>query len=485
MTRRTFFSSTLVAAAAQSPSRREPISLGSRRELLVDNYLVDAIRGDGALRLATPVDAGPALVLDRPWEGSFCGYSTVLQPAPNLYRLYYRGLPESGQDGNNAEVTCCAESTDGIRWTKPQLELFPRAGVARTNIVLADSAPFSHNFCPFLDTRAGVPAPERWKAVAGVHKTGLFGFVSADGLRWRKTSETPIVPPQTAYAFDSQNVAFYSGHEKQYVLYYRTWRKIGSINYRWVSRAVSPDFATWTRTGEMTYGDAPPEHLYTNQTAAYFRAPHLYLGICARFLPGRQVLTPEQAAQLRVDPKYFQDCSDAVFVTSRGGNTYTRTFLDAFLRPGVGLENWVSRSNYPALNLVPTGPAAMSFYVNRNYGQPTAYLRRYELRLDGFASFRAGYRGGELVTHPVTMDGAQLELNYATSAAGGLRVELQDAEGKALPGYSLADAADRVGDEIEGVYRWKAGADVSALRGRALRIRFALKDADLYAFRFR
>jgi hypothetical protein len=236
----------------------------------------------------------------------------------------------------------------------------------------------------------------------------------------------------------------------------------------------------------MTYGDAPAEHLYTNQTSAYFRAPHLYLGICARFMPKRQVLTPEQAAELRVDPKYFQDCSDAVFVTSRGGNTYTRTFLDAFLRPGVGFENWVSRSNYPALNIVQTGPSTMSFYVNRNYGQPTAYVRRYELRLDGFASFHAGYGGGELLTRPLRMDGSRLELNYSTSAAGGLRVELLDAStGKPLPGYALADATDRIGDEIEGVYRWKTGEDLSALRGRPLRMRFVLKDADLFAFRFR
>jgi hypothetical protein len=484
MTRRTLFSTMLSAAAASAQQSREPIDIGSRRELFVDRHLIEAIRGEGALRLATPVDAGPALALDRLWEGAFCGYSTVLQPAPNLYRLYYRGLPLSGQDGDNGEVTCCAESADGIRWTRPQLDLFPRPDAPRNNIILAGAAPCSHNFCPFLDTRPVVASSERYKAVAGVNKSGLFGFVSADGLRWRKTSEQPILPPQAAYAFDSQNVAFYSEREQQYVLYYRTWRKIGATNYRWVSRAVSADFANWTRAGEMTYGDAPAEHLYTNQTSAYFRAPHLYLGICARFLPGRQVLTPEQATQLRVDPKYFQDCSDAVFVTSRGGNTYTRTFLDAFLRPGVGFENWVSRSNYPALNVVPTGLATMSFYVNRNYGQPTAYLRRYELRLDGFASFHAGYQGGELLTQPFTMQGSQLELNYSTSAAGGLRVEILDAAGTPLPGFSLADATDRVGDEIEGTYRWKGVSDLSALRGRPLRLRFVLKDADVFAFRF-
>jgi hypothetical protein len=151
----------------------------------------------------------------------------------------------------------------------------------------------------------------------------------------------------------------------------------------------------------------------------------------------------------------------------------------------VGFENWVSRSNYPALNVIQTGPAMMSFYVNRNYGQPTAYLRRYELRLDGFASLHAGYSGGEMITRPLLFSGSQLELNYATSAAGSVRIELQDSAGKALPGFSLADSPELIGDEIERVFAWKSGLNLNSLRGQTVRIRMALKDADVFAFRFR
>jgi len=143
----------------------------------------------------------------------------------------------------------------------------------------------------------------------------------------------------------------------------------------------------------------------------------------------------------------------------------------------LGLENWVSRSNYPALGLVQTGPAAMSFYVNRNYGQTSAYLRRYELRLDGFASAHAGYGGGELVTAPFTYTGTRLELNYATSAAGSVRVFLETAEGAAL-----AESREVIGDEIaqSGLFARSLGE----WQGRAVRLRFALRDADLFAYRF-
>lgn len=235
----------------------------------------------------------------------------------------------------------------------------------------------------------------------------------------------------------------------------------------------------------MTFGDVPPEHLYTNQTAPYFRAPHIYIGVCARFMPGRQIVSTEQAAALGVDPGYYKDCSDAVVITSRGGAAYSRTFMEGFIRPGLGLANWVSRSNYPALNLVQTGPATMSLYVNRNNGQPTACLHRYELRLDGLASLSAGYSGGELITKPFTFEGSRLELNFSTSAPGGVRVELQDAAGQPLPGYTLDDARELIGDEIERTCSWRGGESVAALRGQPVRLRFVLKDADVFSFRFR
>jgi hypothetical protein len=158
--------------------------------------------------------------------------------------------------------------------------------------------------------------------------------------------------------------------------------------------------------------------------------------------------------------------------------------MDAILRPGVGMENWVSRSNYPSLNLFQTGPATMSFLVNRNYGQPTAYLRRYDLRLDGFASAHAGYDGGHLTTRPVLFAGSRLELNYSTSAAGSVRVELLDVAGSPLPGFTLEDSRELIGDEIDRTYQWRSGTDLSALRGKPVRIRFHLKDADIYAYRF-
>ena len=127
----------------------------------------------------------------------------------------------------------------------------------------------------------------------------------------------------------------------------------------------------------------------------------------------------------------------------------------------------------------------MSIYVNQDYAQPTAHLRRYSMRLDGFASLRAGYEGGEMLTRPLSFSGRRLDVNFATSAAGGLRVEFQTADGQPIPGFTADDCREQIGNEIERRVAWQAGSDVSSLAGKPIRIRFVLKDADLFSFRFR
>jgi hypothetical protein len=471
--------SLAVAAASQDVPAR-PIEIGSRLEPFVDHSLIGRMEGT-RLALHPPREEAVALEFDKPWEGRFCGYCTVIHDG-SRYRLYYRGHPVANGDGAADEVTCYAESTDGKRFTRPNVGLYEVHGTRENNVVLAQAAPVTHNFSPFLDARPGVPADERYKALGGTRQTGLIPFASADGLRWRRLSEKGVI---TAGAFDSQNVAFWSVAEGQYVCYFRVFKRIGNTGYRWISRTTSKDFLTWTPPVEMSFGDAPPEHLYTNQTSPYFRAPHIYLSTAARFFPGRQVLTEEQARAINVDPGYFKDTSDAVLMTTRGGDRYDRTFLEGFIRPGIGPGNWVSRTNYPALNIVQTGPDEMSLYVQQNYGQPTARLRRYSMRLDGLASVQAPYAGGEMVTRPFTFRGSRLVLNFATSAAGGIRVEFQDPSGTPLPGFTLADARETIGNEIEREVAWKAGPDVSSLAGKPVRARFVMKDADLYSLRFR
>ena len=89
------------------------------------------------------------------------------------------------------------------------------------------------------------------------------------------------------------------------------------------------------------------------------------------------------------------------------------------------------------------------------------------------------------LTRPFRFSGSRLSLNFATSAGGGIRVELQDGDGKTLPGYGLDDCRELIGNEIDRSVLWKGvGSDVSGLAGRVVRARFVMRDADLYSLRF-
>jgi len=112
-------------------------------------------------------------------------------------------------------------------------------------------------------------------------------------------------------------------------------------------------------------------------------------------------------------------------------------------------------------------------------------LRRYAIRTDGFVSVHAGYDGGEALTRPFVFDGKKFVINYASSAFGSLRVEIQDAGGKALEGYRLDQCPLIYGDEIEHTVTWDGGSDVARLSGDPVRLRFVMRDADLYSLQFK
>jgi len=422
------------------------LNVGSRLELLVDHYLIDRMKNT-ELQLHRPQ-------LSTSVNQPFCNYATVIKDG-DIYRMYYR-RGTSAYDGDPRETYCYAESRDGIHWTRPSLRLFEVNGTRDNNVFLANTSWFAHNFTPFLDSRSGVSREQRFKALAGVHKGGgLFAFVSGDGIHWKKLRDEPVIT-SSDFAFDSQNVSFWSESEGCYVCYFRTW-KTPQGRLRTISRTTSRDFVNWSEAAPMN-PNAAGEHLYTNGTHPYFRTPHLYVALPTRFLPNRG------------------NSTDIMFMTSRGGNRYDRTFMEAFIRPGLDPERWGNRANYAALNVVPTAPAELSIYVRD---------LRYVLRTDGFASLNAPYTGGEMVTKPLQFTGEELVINFATSAAGGIRVEIQRSDGEPIPGYNLSDCHQIIGDRIERIVRWESGSDVSELAGQPIRLRFVMKDADLYSLRFR
>ena len=147
---------------------------------------------------------------------------------------------------------------------------------------------------------------------------------------------------------------------------------------------------------------------------------------------------------------------------------------------------------YQAWGLVETkssiedAPPEISLYASERTRQDTgAILRRYSLRVDGFVSLHAPLAGGEVVTKPFIFKGSSLFLNVSTSAAGSVRVEIQDVNGQSIEGFALENNHEVYGDDLDRLVSWEGNADLSVLEGKPVRLRFEIKDADLYSFVFR
>ena len=152
---------------------------------------------------------------------------------------------------------------------------------------------------------------------------------------------------------------------------------------------------------------------------------------------------------------------------------------------------WGNRCNYIWYGLIetasdlPGNPTEYSIFSCEHYYMEGAVnLRRFTYRPDGFVSVNAPFRGGEILTKPITFDGTCLLLNVSTAAAGSVRVGIQDEDGKPIEGYGAADCHEIYGDEIERAVTWRDRADLSSVTGKPVRLLFVLKDADLFSIRF-
>ena len=473
------------------------LDIGNRRELFVDDYLIERMSGGAELRMHNPTPREIAIEFDQPWEGALCDYVTVFQDG-DRYRMYYRGshviYVQGGYTEPHPSVTCYAESKDGVHWTKPELGLFEFKGSKKNNIILTPDVvgKATHNFCPFLDTRPGVPASERYKALGGVSTgTGLHAFVSADGIRWKQISGDSVMPRGP---FDSQNLAFWDSVRGEYRAYFRDFR-----NGRDISTATSKDFRTWEEVVWIEYSPGRGSELYTNQIIAYHRAPHILLGFPTRYLDrgwseSMRALPQLEFRKIRASKVRREGTAltDGMFMSSRDGRHF-RIWPESFVRPGLRTRNnWFYGDNYQNWGLIETrshiedAPNELSMFLSEGYGQGnTTTYRRYTIRIDGFVSVQARMSGGELLTKPLVFKGTELELNFSTSIAGSIRVEMQTDYGTPIEGFALANCPEIFGDTLERVVSWKGGSDVSKLAGKPVRLRLVMKDADLYSIRFR
>ena len=481
------------------------IVAGDGKHFFIDQRYFDRASG---VRLCTnpPYQSpGPVLRPDSPWEElGICGYNTVIRESENNFRMWYgaqliAGLPQEG-----AIRLCYAESEDGIAWRKPRLDLVTFQGSRANNIVAPlDERQSMQGATVYIDERA--PAEERYRLwskyrptdaeVAAGAKPGLWAMHSPDGLHWTYDENQPNPPGQKC---DTQNVFFWDDQYGCYVGYTRvreTQRRDEAADawdggkYRSVGRITSPDFKTWSESTRIvleadsvdlgaplppTRVDRPQLDFYTNAAFKHPEAADVYF-----MLP---------AAYHHWEANDHPATMDVKLLTSRDGILWNRHGdREPFIRRGL--------DGSPSGGMVMANPWPVDvdaetwiYYAGRGHthnqterdGSNTGLFRAV-LRRDGFVSADTGLSGGEFTTPPLAVEGHALELNVDCGAAGWLLAELQDAEGRAVPGYALKDCPTVTANAIRHKVTWAGGRIPST---GPIRLRLVSRATKLYTFRF-
>ena len=495
------------------PSRSGPtLNIGSELQLFIDDYIVEKTSGNIKYELHHPEAREIAIEHDAPWEGSGSSFHSVFKDG-DTYRMYYSAWDFTIKQGKVTDDShpynlCYAESNDGITWHKPNLGLVAFNGSKDNNILmisgkLGDVYPDLGHPSVFKDANPDAPADAKYKALirdwspaSGMR--GMLAFKSPDGIHWTLMHEKAVL---TDGAFDSQNLAFWDEYKKEYRAYWRYMA--GKEAIRSIRTARSKDFINWTDQHDLYYGNKAPEtQLYTNVIKTYYRAPQMVIGFPVRYVSRKWSASHRQLPdlanrELRAtgEERFGTALTESLVMSSRDRVNFKR-WEEAFLRPGIERTGtWNYGQQYIAWSMVetasalPGAPPEISLYAVEGFWgtieKGKDVLRRYTIRQDGFVSVNAPMSGGEIVTKPFLFTGKNLLLNFSSSAAGEIKAELQDKNGKPLSGFSADDCEPVFGDTIERTVFWKSGADLSKLKGKTVKLRFVLKDADLYAFRFR
>jgi len=482
------------------------------REVCWDTCIVDTMEGAVRLQMHRPEKKNVALVCNGVWENIYCGWPGVLKVG-DTYRLYYRTW---GNADERKEGFCVAFSEDGKTFEKRELALYELGGTMQNNVFFADRSRSVDNFSVHYDENPDCPPDEKFKGLSLVfHRpplkqkdgsdlwTELGYYKSADGIRFEfvRILDVPGV-------FDTYNVVFWDKEAEEYKMYIRDFHnKDGSrssyeptaameVAYRDIRYTHSKDFVHWSAPEIIQFSDgiANLQH-YTNQIYKYPRAEHMFIGVPARYkkpelddrnfhyLPqwngGRKKL-------LEAGRREGAVVTDCVLITSRDGFHFDRC-NEAFLAPEMENEsNWRYGEGYTSYRTVETvsdqNPAVteLSFYMPEGERRTKeTRMIRYTLRLDGYFSWHGDYAAGTVTTKPVVFEGDSLEINFATSALGHVRIVLCDEDENALDGY---DSGELFGNSLSRQVEFEK--PLANLSGKPVRLKIELKDADLYSFAF-
>ena len=487
----------------ERPPEVIPIDLG--RQLFVDDFLISATTLERRFGRPEIHPSSPVLVPATPHEldRGQCPMAAPFNdglwydPADRLYKLWYL----SGW----MSTTALATSGDGLEWERPELDVEPG-----TNLVWPRRPTYGRDGCAvWLDPHAADPE-QRYKMFqfyrAGDPRAGRGeeGWLqtSRDGIHWSKPVITTPVGDNTSFFHNPFRGKWCMSVRRSYEVIGADGR---SDSTRMRVYTESDDFldgAVWNRDRDEVWwqrtdhADLPdptrPDHLVALYDLNVTPYESLLIGLFAIFRgPENDICRAEGVPKLM----------DLELGYSRDGFHFSRPDRTPFLASSRRTGHWNRAYLHAAGGLCVVVGDELRFYfagfsgesptlgpgqagehgINKHRMYAGASTGLATLRRDGFAAMAADAEPGSLTTRPLSFSGAHLFVN-AACADGELRVEVLDARGEVVPGYSAADCVPLAGDSTRHRMTWRGDVNLAPLAGRPVRFRFLLRRGALSAF---
>ena len=471
----------------------------------------------------------PLMEPQYPWDsGAVFSHGTVqIDPIDGLWKAWYISTPSGIDDFEGSRCLTYATSEDGVNWTRPELDLCPRPGHPRTNILFDwDSGGISmyasvlihpeaepdrryEMFCmrgPGRPKGAGADVVRGFELRPGEskHPFATYRYYSADGINW-KAHEGPLLEiqtvgkrmtmPYTSAQGGADQASYYSNSELGiddggYTLY----QKVGEVMHpggliphdcfpwgrRVMARRTSPDGSVWSDPEVVIQPDWLDPHDQQFMELAPAKVSGGYLGLLTCYnvrehtidwqfagsADGRIWSRPSRQPTLPVSP--LGDYGGGMLWSTRKLVEHDGRLYMYFS----GTEGLHGDTSFG------TGPNMYSFYAS---------ICRASWEVDRYWAVVSGPGGPEeaaFTTHPQAVGGKRLLLNAATSTVmeGELTAELIDGDGNPLPGFTRDDYVPWHGDSKDQQARW-SGGDTAPRDDVA--IRFSIQRSRLYGFAWR
>jgi hypothetical protein len=457
------------------------INIDVGRQLFVDDFLIDESSLFREYHEAVYHPANPLLTPQERWEtddpyalntktppsqaAMVFSDGVFFDPADRLFKMWYMA--------GYQQHTALATSTDGIKWSRHTANVIPG-----TNIVRKHHRDSNTVWLDLNEHDASARFKMAWTAMDGNDQLHLS--TSPDGVHWTDRADAGPAGDRTTCFFNPfRNRWCFSlrDNDERSRRFRRYFESPAFAAARWKKNEPVP-WAAADRLDMVREGGDIPAELYNLDAVAY---ESVMLGLFAIF---------------RGESSDREKPNDLCAGFSRDGFHWSRPSRDAFI--GVserqGDWNWANVQSAGGVCLV-VGDR-LHFYVSGRAGIPGTSLPGRcstglaTLRRDGFASVTDVWPSGmsrpvmrhpsTLITRPVTFSGAHCFVN--ADIAGSLRVEMLDREGRAIPGFT-ADRCEPVsGDHTKAAIRWNQAPSLAAVAGKAVRFKFMLDRARLFAF---